>query len=493
MTTIYVSTPSYWRRSKYYFQGLNLFPSVPPTNDQYELRNQKISTRLFIILLTISLAILLLYTSLATVTKTVIVKTPTLDQYSHLYTEYPETLTCACTKISIDYEKLVNIQYSFHQVCMSDFVTDDWINYLVLSFTEINVNNKDFRWTGTYTFQALRAFCKLMNRTVSDGLDRFYANTYISASVIPLGLFRQQIEASVNQFKSSTTNSFLLSLSIIRDTTLSNTLLSAARTNYYMYLADVTNIYLTTLSRFYSDCLCDETPTCSETSAIYDFPNAEVRFTVPGLYVGCYVIESLLRSSLQCFYNQTCINILQSYCWSPFPINVTALDPSIPSVYFVNSTIQQMVNSLMVEEWNSSLRYASYYAECRPAQCIYTHTTRNDIIYIVTTLIGLVGGLMTVLKLLVPPLVKFVRKKIKPPTSNNGKNKDSAVFRSGNIHVLPMLFSVEEDTALFASDIFSFPVKSSILRLPLYYFSLERVAVIYFLQYNEAMQIFPRR
>jgi len=65
----------------------------------------------------------------------------------------------------------------------------------------------------------------------------------------------------------------------------------------------------------------------------------------------------------------------------------------------------------MVEEWNSSEKYNSYYDECQPAECIYTDTRKNDIIYIVTTLIGLLGGLVTVLELVVPSLVKFVRRK----------------------------------------------------------------------------------
>jgi hypothetical protein len=91
-------------------------------------------------------------------------------------------------------------------------------------------------------------------------------------------------------------------------------------------------------------------------------------------------------------------------------MNVTALDSSLPSQYFINSTIEDLINHLMVEQWNSSLIYDSYYNECQPAQCSYTYVTTNDIIYIVTTLIGLVGGLITVLKLVVPRLVKlFVR------------------------------------------------------------------------------------
>ena len=361
-----------------------------------------------------------------TVTKAVIVKTPTLDQYSHLYTEYPETLTCACTKISIDYEKLVNIQYSFHQVCMSDFVTDDWIYDLDLSFATISVSFNDFRWTGGTAFRALDIFCNLMNRSIYDGLDRFYKGTYISASVIPLELFEPQIKASVDQFKSSTTNSFLLSLSIIRDTTQSNALFNAQLTNYEMFVR-IADRSAVSKPRVYESCQCPYSPTCNQKSAIYDSPNVIPTYIVPDFYVGCFAIESLLRSSLQCFYNQTCIKILRSTFSSGFQANVTALDPSIPSVYFVNSTIQQMVNSLMVEKWNLSFRYASYYAECRPAQCIYTHTTGNDIIYIVTTLIGLVGGLMTVLKLVVPRAVKFVRKNMKPPRLNNGKKESKIV------------------------------------------------------------------
>lgn len=341
-----------------------------------------------------------------TVTKTVIIKAPTLDQYYHLYSKYPDTLTCACTKISINYEKLVTVQHSFHQVCMSDFVSNDWIHYLALSYTDLVVIYDDFRWTGAYTFQALRAFCKLMNRTVSDGLDRFNGSTYISATVTPPDLFRSQVNQSVDQFILATTNSFLLSLSTIRDTTQSNGLLSATQTNYYLNVPDET-IFVNSSPRSYPDCSCASSPTCGKESAIYDYPSIQGRFTVPGLHVGCYIIESLLRSTLQCFYNQTCINILCSTFTSGFEVNITALDPSVASRYFGNSTIQQLVNSLMVEEWNPSVRFESYYDECQPAQCIYTHTTRNDIIYIVTTLIGLVGGLITVLKLAVPRVVKF--------------------------------------------------------------------------------------
>jgi hypothetical protein len=48
---------------------------------------------------------------------------------------------------------------------------------------------------------------------------------------------------------------------------------------------------------------------------------------------------------------------------------------------------------------------------------------KNGIIYIVTTLIGLAGGLITVLKLVVPLLVKLVRRKTELPRQETGKIK----------------------------------------------------------------------
>jgi hypothetical protein len=88
--------------------------------------------------------------------------------------------------------------------------------------------------------------------------------------------------------------------------------------------------------------------------------------------------------------------------------NVTALDASLPSQYSPNTTIKELLDTLMIEEWNTTQMYDQYYNECQPIQCSYSISTHNDIIYIVTTIIGIVGGLVTVLKLVVPRLVKFV-------------------------------------------------------------------------------------
>jgi len=74
----------------------------------------------------------------------------------------------------------------------------------------------------------------------------------------------------------------------------------------------------------------------------------------------------------------------------------------------------------MVEKWNLSTMYDEYYNECAPIECMYTEKSRNSVLYIVTTLIGLVGGLVTVLKMIAPLIVKLVRRKQTHATIETG-------------------------------------------------------------------------
>ncbi|CAF0953898.1 unnamed protein product [Adineta steineri] len=411
------------RKFKQYCQNLNLFPSVPLTTDEHELKNQIISTRLYISLFTLSLTILLLYTSFTDITKTITVAKPTLTKYEQLYSKYSQTLTCPCQHISINYEKFLSIEYTFHQVCTSIFITDEWIahNDVILHYL---YTSNDPRIVVSYAFQALGAFCELIESTINNSLIQFNSTQYITASVASSELFKSQVQSFIDQFKLSTTNNFLLSLNMIRKTTQGNAFLSGQLTNYYFTIIN-SGVNVSTASISYSDCNCHLSSTCVNQLSIYKNDSGNVTlFDVPGFYIGCYVIEALLQSTLQCFYDQTCIDELQLYLTTASPMNATALDSSLSSQYSEDSTIENLLNSLMIEEWNSTQIYGQYYDECQPIECTYTVKTRNSVIYIITTMFGIVGGLITVLKLVVPRVVKFIRKKrSRLSPSNIGKAK----------------------------------------------------------------------
>ncbi|CAF1309284.1 unnamed protein product [Adineta steineri] len=200
---------------------------------------------------------------------------------------------------------------------------------------------------------------------------------------------------------------FTLSLSTIRKTTQSNALLNGQLTNYALY--QISGSAYTSLSaNSYDNCSCGSSATCTFQSRILDYYSGTLYLYVPGIYIGCYIIESLLQSDLRCFYNQSCIDELQPFLSLFSQMNVSALDKSLLVRFMENSTIQEVMDELMIETWNSSIMYDSYYNECQPSQCIYTVETKNGAIYIITTLIGLVGGLVTVLKLIVPRVVRLI-------------------------------------------------------------------------------------
>ena len=390
-------------------QNLNLFKSIPPSTVECQLRNEIIATRLFLFLLLFSLIILLLYTTLITVTKTMNVDAPSFEEYLTLYATQFQTLTCACSKISIGYGEILHVNYTFHQVCSSAFVTDDWINYVFNSREEDQFLTLAFIETCIDAFQALKGLCELINQTLSDSLTQFYFVQYVSASVTSSDLLQSQTEALIDQLRSTTINHFRSSLSTVRNITQSNAILSSRLTNYALYYNNFTSsISFTTRIYSHLSCHCAISPTCVEETSFYNPSNGLVVFLVPGFYGGCYAIESLLQSTLQCFYNQTCVDAIQFYLSSSLPLNVKTLNSSVSSNYLINSTVNELLDKLMIEEWNLSTMYEGYYNQCRPAQCTYTYETRNDAIHIVTTLIGLIGGMVTVLKLFVPPAVKLI-------------------------------------------------------------------------------------
>ena len=94
------------------------------------MRNQRIATRLFIVLMIIALSVLVLYSSLTIITQTVTVEEPTVNVYNEFQVKHSQTLVCPCTQIAIDYEQFISFHPTFHQICSSDFIGARWISYL---------------------------------------------------------------------------------------------------------------------------------------------------------------------------------------------------------------------------------------------------------------------------------------------------------------------------------------------------------------------------
>jgi hypothetical protein len=126
---------------------------------------------------------------------------------------------------------------------------------------------------------------------------------------------------------------------------------------------------------------------------------------VPGLLVGCYPLESLLKSTLQCLYNASCFSQLPTVKRSFTPLN-----DSKTSRYEKNSTVELILNQLMVEQWFNSVTYENYYNQCAPPLCSYSYTQRRSALHILTLLLGLQGGLLIIMNIVARILVAIWQK-----------------------------------------------------------------------------------
>ena len=379
----------------------------------------------------LSLTVLLVYTSAVDVTKTISVPAPDLQQYQQLYKQYHETLTCPCQQISIRYETFLNISYTLHQVCSSYFATDNWLQFILQS-NPGTLYLVDFRVTGRQIFQALKAMCQLVNESIDASLIQFYSTNYLSASVIAEDVFRTQSEVFIEQFILSTENSFALTLKRVRDITQANGLASALSTNYKYRVYDGSQDLTMTWAVYDNDCSCGSSTECNSASYIYFNRSLDIWWPVPGFVRGCFGLQSLRQCNLACFYNQTCLNVLLNNMNPNISLIVSTLNPLLPSRFSMNTSLGTIVDLLMVETWTSSMHYEQYYATCTPKQCTYKSITKNDKIYIFTTLIGLIGGLVTALKLIVPLFTSIMMRIIRVRSRYQSKTQPIVSGLSSN-------------------------------------------------------------
>ena len=115
------------------------------------------------------------------------------------------------------------------------------------------------------------------------------------------------------------------------------------------------------------------------------------------------------------FFDPTCvdpmvekINIFQQHAPR---INSTSL--KMNSTRFPpNILVEEIISELMIETWNESFNYSQYYEQCAPKLCTYFVLSKNDVLYVFTTMIGLFGGLSVALRIIVPLIVTWIRKRM---------------------------------------------------------------------------------
>lgn len=370
------------------------------------INNQEyLSNRLKIVFLVVTLSALYFTSAITLIPQTEHVLKPPLGTYEQLLLRFPHTLQCPCSQVSVKYGSFLNLSSARrHQVCASDFVSDRWIATLYLSYDHLGSSQSKFSNAAIGFFQLVASLCELTEQIVSDSLSQLAGTYLFQYHVLSRAEFNRQVQLMVEQFQLNPSDSFLITLELIREMMSTNSLMTLFRTNWRF--TDVIGIpydgqKIQTEPVSYGTCDCGLSAQCVELAKTED------NNPLPGLFVGCYPLESLLKSTLECFYNGSCLEELQLMNTS-----FTQLDNSLLRQFEENSTLEFLLSRLMVDGWSSNVSYENYYDQCAPSSCWYSYFEHRPAVEVITSLLALYGGLVVITNVVVSMLLALWRKVI---------------------------------------------------------------------------------
>lgn len=140
-----------------------------------------------------------------------------------------------------------------------------------------------------------------------------------------------------------------------------------------------------------------------------------LQMPIPGLLLGCFIIDTFKLSSLECFYDAECISMVIQYRSYGF-YGFLPLDPqSIPEPlaltrferFLPNTTLDTVMSNLFVEDWGIYINFSAYYQQCAPEYCSYTTAERYSSLILLTVVISLISGISTFLRITILPITRI--------------------------------------------------------------------------------------
>ena len=168
-------------------------------------------------------------------------------------------------------------------------------------------------------------------------------------------------------------------------------------------------------------------PRCEKSAPIYnyDYDSSEnstynVSYSIPGWKQSCSHMNSLILSNLKCLYSSDCLSRLVrdvktlfiSELWNQirnpwFEPRPLVYNPTI-NRFYQNTSVKDILNKAMVENWNPSISYKKFYEICAPTHCTYTKRVRKkNLFQAIVAFISLIGGVVVAVRLIASFSVKL--------------------------------------------------------------------------------------
>ncbi|CAF3930412.1 unnamed protein product [Adineta steineri] len=389
------------------------------STDNTHIRQQQIYTRVYLFLYIILLSTVLFYTIRI---ERRISKTQDLhsfNEYEQLLSLYSDDISCPCTHASIPYEKFISeLQVnSFHEACDINRVRMLLVDDLATDTDGFTSYGEDYLLWGKPFIESLEQLCSLAKDNVNNNIDVFLTSTLFTNQLMSRSLFDTEMDEILSQFKNKTKTTFAHMLDFIRSTIQGNALLYVTTEAWSLFAVETddksdTNFLSVPITlrntQENTSCSCTTLRTCRKPRQVNIGSGL---ITIDGLVVGCHQLETLLFSSLSCFYFLQCINDLRSsFNALSVPLNQSIRLNAQRTRFSVADTVEKLAYEMFIESWSRKISYERYFDSCSPSYCTYTYYQKSDALEILTIFLGVYGSLPIVIYLIVPYLVKLIKK-----------------------------------------------------------------------------------
>ncbi|CAF1076407.1 unnamed protein product [Adineta ricciae] len=403
----------------------------------------KWATRLYFVLLILGLTILTLYTIIQPQTVTTTFDKPSFKSYTQLEQKYGEKFKCTCSKIATKYNEFTKINAEFHKICTSPMTSDQW-RYEISNGLVSNLSiygQQDYRRFLAAHLQYLQGLCQLSIQSIQSTIEQFLTSLFITTELLRENDFHSRLNLSIKQKKSTASKTLTRLFFLIRSVNHGNAFVSSYGTNFeYLSTWFTSSVYVPFIpSRaiiYDGNCSCGLHSNCTTQANFIDEQKLSAAIPIKGLKMGCLPSESLRSSTLECFYDQSCLNLVQKYTNATILINSSTPLSIADSRFFINTTVAELMDELFVEQWATTINYSLYFEQCLPLLCSYTYNQPFSVLYTITVMLGLQGGLSIVLEWICPKIVRIIRKKYSQtihPTASTDTQSTSTSFETMSV------------------------------------------------------------
>ena len=140
-----------------------------------------------------------------------------------------------------------------------------------------------------------------------------------------------------------------------------------------------------------SNCSCATSNLCFDKAKLYISDNHILN--IQGFQIGCTPLDSILSSTLECFYKQSCIN----YLIDTFKISL-------------DTTIETLVKNLFIGKWNSYRQLFELLCTDSSKSMLYSYIKRNHLLSVIIEILGIYGGLTAAFCFILLTVFRFLVK-----------------------------------------------------------------------------------